>query len=151
MIAAGENIHATAIVTGTIGLLFTGPSGSGKSALAFACLAAARQQGLFAALVSDDRVIVTVHDGRLIAHRPPQIRDLIELRYGGIATIDSIPAALLHYAVLPVDTETAERLPPDGETLRPLPGGQLPLIRIPSGIPSPYAFLEALISSRHSL
>ena len=28
------NVHATAIVIGTTGLLFTGPSGSGKSAIA---------------------------------------------------------------------------------------------------------------------
>jgi len=151
MIATGENIHATAIVTGTIGLLFTGPSGSGKSALAFACLAEARQLGLFAALVSDDRVIVSEHNGRLIGHRPPQIRDLIELRHGGIATIESIAAAALHYAILPVDDATAARLPPEGETLRLVAGGELPLIRIPRTIPAPYAFLDALISSRHSL
>lgn len=151
MTGAGENIHATAIVTGTIGLLFTGASGAGKSALAFACLAEARQLGLFAALVSDDRVIVTVHGGRLIAHRPPQIRDLIELRHGGIASIGSVPAALMHYAVLPVDASVAARLPPEEETLRIGDGAELPLIRIPRTIPAPYAFLDALISSRHSL
>ena len=36
------NIHATAVVLGTRGILFTGPSGSGKSMLAFACIAANR-------------------------------------------------------------------------------------------------------------
>lgn len=43
------NVHGTAIVLGTTGLLITGPSGSGKSALALSCLSEVRHRGRFAA------------------------------------------------------------------------------------------------------
>ena len=49
--SATVNVHGTAIVIGTAGLLFIGPSGTGKSAVALHCIEAARARGLFAALV----------------------------------------------------------------------------------------------------
>ena len=52
----GTGIHATAVVYGESGVLILGPSGSGKSALALALLARARDSGLFGALIGDDRV-----------------------------------------------------------------------------------------------
>ena len=67
MSGKATNIHGTAIVIGKTGLLFLGPSGSGKSSLAFACLAAAKPLGLSAALVADDQVFITQRDGATIA------------------------------------------------------------------------------------
>jgi serine kinase of HPr protein (carbohydrate metabolism regulator) len=43
------NIHATAVIVGKTGLLFLGPSGWGKSMLAFACITEAQRAGLDAA------------------------------------------------------------------------------------------------------
>ena len=86
------NIHGTAIAVGTAGLLFLGPSGIGKSSLAFACLASAKQLGLPSALIADDRVLVSRRDGTVIAECPPSIAGLIEIRGTGILTIGSIPA-----------------------------------------------------------
>ncbi len=59
MTEAAFNIHATAIVVGKTGLLFSGPSGWGKSMLAFTCMTEARRLGLFTALVADDQVLLS--------------------------------------------------------------------------------------------
>lgn len=147
MSARGVNIHATAIVVGTTGLIFLGPSGSGKSALAFDCLSEARLHGQFAALVADDQVFISRIGTQVVATRPETIRGLIELRHGGIAQIDSIARAILHYAVLPVDPATAERLPERGLQAVLLPDVRLPAIQIPTDARLPYSFLNALISS----
>lgn len=139
------NIHGTAIIVGTTGLLFVGPSGSGKSALAFACLASARMRGLFAALVSDDQVFVSQQGSHLLAERARTIAGLIELRGSGLVATDSHPAALLHYAILPVDLARAPRLPPEDERFELFEGALLPLVRLASQAPDPFAMLDAII------
>ncbi|WP_416909225.1 MAG: glycosyltransferase [Polymorphobacter sp.] len=55
-------VHAAAVGTADGGLLITGRGGVGKSTTALACLAA----GL--AYAGDDYVLLTIEDGRLIAH-----------------------------------------------------------------------------------
>ena len=142
---ADTNIHGTAIVIGTHGLIFLGPSGSGKSTLAFACLASAKSQGLFAALISDDQVMVSLHDGHIVARAPAAIAGLIELRGSGIATVETISPALLHHAVLPVDLASAERLPPQDETVQLAPGMMLPVTRLACATPEPLAVLAAFV------
>nr|AAA03552.1 ChvG [Agrobacterium fabrum str. C58] len=59
------NLHATAIVVDGTGILFTGPSGSGKSELAFSFLTEAERCGLPAALIADDQIFV-YRDGETI-------------------------------------------------------------------------------------
>lgn len=146
--SGGEiNIHATAVVVGTAGLLFVGPSGSGKSALAFACMSEARAHGRFAALVADDRVLVSRFGEHLLARCPPPISGLIELRHGGIAEVERLPSALMHVAISPVDGATAERLPPEGEQSAVAHGMTLPLVRLPLGIPTPFSFVEAVMTA----
>lgn len=125
------NVHATAIVIGTTGLLFTGPSGSGKSAIALHCIEEARARGLFAAMVSDDQVLVSEIGGRLIAHAPKSIAGLAEMRGAGIVTVETIEAAVLHRAIRPMEAPFAERLPPEEERLEVLPSRFLPLTRLP--------------------
>jgi len=144
--SGGEvNIHATAIVVGTTGFLFVGPSGIGKSALAFACMHEARALGRFAALIADDRVLVSRFGEHLLARCPPPIAGLIELRHGGIAKVEHLPSALMHVAISPVDGATAERLPPDGEQFSAAHGIALPLVRLPLGTPTPFSFIEAVM------
>jgi serine kinase of HPr protein (carbohydrate metabolism regulator) len=129
--SAALNVHGTAIVIGTTGLLFVGPSGAGKSAVALHCIGEARARGLFAALVSDDQVLVSVADGRLVARAPASIAGLIEVRGAGIVTMETVEAAALHRAIRPIEPPFAERLPPDGETVEVLPSLFLPLTRLP--------------------
>jgi serine kinase of HPr protein (carbohydrate metabolism regulator) len=139
------NIHATAIVVGTRGLLFTGPSGCGKSTLAFACLAAAKRHGAFAALVADDQVLISCCGDHLIASRPEAIANLIELRGSGIARVESVASIVLDLAIAIVSLPEAERLPPENEGYSIAGMGELPLLRLWNHSPDPLASLAAFM------
>jgi hypothetical protein len=93
--ARGTGMHATAVVYGEIGVLISGPSGSGKSALALALLARARDTGLFGALIGDDRVWTQSVSGRLLASGAPQLAGLIERRAAGLVRSSHEPAAVI--------------------------------------------------------
>ncbi|MCV9998255.1 HPr kinase/phosphorylase [Pararhizobium sp. YC-54] len=125
------NVHATAVVLGTCGFLFVGPSGAGKTALALSCMTAAKNAGLFAALVSDDQVLICVRNGRIIARRPTSIRGLAEVRGTGIVEVETIGAAVLDCAILPVKPPFEPRMPPENETFSLPLGNFLPLRRLP--------------------
>ncbi|WP_439618636.1 HPr kinase/phosphorylase [Shinella sp.] len=125
------NVHGTAVVIGTTGLLFLGPSGAGKSAVALHCIEEARDRGLFAALVSDDQVLIHRAGGRIVARAPSSIAGLAEVRGAGIAKVATIEAAVLSRAIRPLEPPFAERLPPEGETAEVLPSVFLPLTRLP--------------------
>ncbi|MGF0539737.1 HPr kinase/phosphorylase [Agrobacterium sp. ES01] len=145
---SGANVHGTAIIAGTRGILFVGPSGRGKTSLAFTCMEEALAAGKFAALIADDRVDIRTCDSHVIASRPETIRDLMELRYGGIVSRKSQAKAVIHCGALIVDPVSAERLPPENETLVFDGGADVPLLRIPSQTPRPLAFLDALMRTR---
>jgi serine kinase of HPr protein (carbohydrate metabolism regulator) len=144
------NIHGTAIVVATTGLLFLGPSGTGKSSLAFSCLAGAKPLGVFSALVADDRVLISQRNGHVIAECPPSIAGLIEVRGTGILRIPYISPVLVHFAVLPVDAADAERLPDENERIDVAEGISLPVIRISSDTTNPLAVIMAKIPIRLS-
>lgn len=139
------NVHGTAIVLGTTGLLITGPSGSGKSALALSYLSEVRHRGRFAALVADDRVDLTLENGRIVARCPAAIRGLIEIRGSGIAEVDTVSACVLDWAIMPVRAPFDPRLPPEEELQLEI-GRNLPLLRLPvEGPLSPVDALAALL------
>ncbi|MBB4237190.1 HPr kinase/phosphorylase [Rhizobium esperanzae] len=140
---AALNIHATAIVVGRTGLLFSGPSGWGKSMLAFTCMTEARRLGLFTALVADDQVLLSQETGMVIATCPPSIAGLIELRGTGIVQQDHMARAPMHYAVLPGSASGENRLPSEGEVVDLAPGLSLPALRLLTGVSSPLAILMA--------
>ena len=112
MTAPQSYIHATALVIGESGLLLRGVSGSGKSSLASSLLNEAARRGLFARLVGDDRVGLSIVSGRLIARPHPSIAGLIERR--GLGIVESAhEAACVIKLVLdlePPDTPVA-RMP----------------------------------------
>jgi len=128
-VSAGDSLHATSIVIGQTGILFLGPSGSGKSSTAFACLCEAMALGWNAALVADDRTILTVHAGRCIASCPDPIRGLIELRGTGIIPFRQIDRAVMHCAVALTEPSAASRIPADSETFS-CDGASMPLMRL---------------------
>ncbi|MGG7580302.1 HPr kinase/phosphorylase [Rhizobium sp. Nf11,1] len=140
---AAANIHATAIVVGRTGLLFSGPSGWGKSMLAFTCMTEARRLGLFTALVADDQVLLSGETGTVIATCPPSIAGLIELRGTGVVRQDHVSPATMHYAVLPGSASGENRVPAEGEIVSLAPGFSLPALRLLTNVASPLAILMA--------
>jgi serine kinase of HPr protein (carbohydrate metabolism regulator) len=81
-----QNIHATGLVLGRTGIIFRGPSGSGKSLLALTLIDLWEARGQPASLVSDDRVDVEAGRSGLTMYAPPNIGGMIELRGRGIVT-----------------------------------------------------------------
>jgi HPr kinase/phosphorylase len=113
-----ESIHASAIVVGEAGVLIRGPSGSGKSSLALALLALARDQGIFASLVGDDRVSVLRSHHRIVASGARNILGLIERRGVGILTAPVESRVVLRLVIdLLVEGEQRARAPEE-EDLR---------------------------------
>ncbi|MFT4002186.1 MAG: HPr kinase/phosphorylase [Rhizobium sp.] len=147
MTGEATNIHATAIVVAKTGLLFLGPSGSGKSSLAFSCLAAAKPLGLAAFLIADDRVLISNDDARVIATCPPSIAGLMEIRHTGIVRLPYLSEGDMHVAVRPVDPATADRLPPEDEQMEITATVRLPLIRLAATCANPLAVIMAKIGT----
>ncbi|UWQ33143.1 HPr kinase/phosphatase C-terminal domain-containing protein [Leisingera sp. M527] len=97
-------LHASCVALEGRGLLITGTSGQGKSALALQLMAFGAQ------LVADDRVLLQLLDGQVVASAPEPIRGLIEARFMGLlhAQIRSpVPVA----ALVDLDEAETERLP----------------------------------------
>jgi serine kinase of HPr protein (carbohydrate metabolism regulator) len=82
-----ETIHASAVLVGEHAVIIRGPSGSGKSRLTLALLAAAKSGLLpFARLVADDRIRISAAHGRLLVSAPETIEGMIEVHGLGIRT-----------------------------------------------------------------
>ncbi len=123
--------HATAVLVGPRAILIRGPSGSGKSRLAWSLIDAAHRGEIpFARLVSDDRVALSAINGKLIASAPKQIEGMIELRGAGIMKLPFEPFAVVGL-VVDLSAEDAERVPPLTALRTEILGVRLP--RIPVG------------------
>lgn len=90
-----KSLHASAVAWPDGGVLLCGPSGSGKSSLA-AHLIDAHQ----AELVADDRVVLTPHQGCLLAQAADPLQGLLELRGLGVCTYPFSDSAKLALAVV---------------------------------------------------
>ena len=143
------NVHATALVVGETGVLAVGPSGSGKSRIAMELLQAARDGGVFAALVSDDQVLLKRIGQAVVACAPKSISGMIELRGSGIVEIPNLPRAVMHLAVAAGCAYGAERLPPPDGLYQPSAGVSLPLMHlVPGHLRNPLALIGAFAESR---
>ena len=116
-------VHASAVLVGERALLIRGPSGSGKSRLAFALLDAARTGILrYARLVADDRVRIFAAGGRLLAAAPETIRGMIEVRGLGVRRVDCEPLALVGFIV--------DLAAPDGARLPEASAGETEILGV---------------------
>jgi serine kinase of HPr protein (carbohydrate metabolism regulator) len=140
----GASTHASAVRVGERAVLIRGPSGSGKSRLAFALIMAGRA-GVVAAteLIGDDRVMLEAEAGRLIARPAPELAGLIEVRGLGIRRC---PFAAAGEVVVVVDLAAADaaRLPDREAAHADVQGVVLPRIAVAPGwdaLPLVAAFL----------
>lgn len=127
---AGPTIHASAVKVGQFAVLIRGPSGSGKSRLAFDLIMAGRMGVVErAVLVGDDRVhLATVGDE--IEVRPSRIlAGLIEVRGLGIRRCDFVEHATVGL-VVDLDAADAERLPPAESLKTSILGVEIPRIPV---------------------
>lgn len=120
------SIHASAVLCGATGILIRGPSGSGKSQLAFDLILAGRAGQIPPTrLVGDDRVHLVRDDARLIVRPSDALRGLIEIRGLGIRQIDFAPEADVRL-VVDLSAPDGERLPPSASLSIDLEGVTLP-------------------------
>src|SRR5215475_12575785 len=90
----GPSVHASAVKVGERAVLIRGPSGSGKSRLAFDLILAGRSGQLPpAVLVGDDRVRLDTAGGELLVGTVPELAGLIEIRGLGIRRCDFVTGA----------------------------------------------------------
>lgn len=98
------NLHGSAVACFGQGVLITGKSGAGKSALALRLLA------LGAELISDDRVLVSLQSGLLVLAAPDAIRGIVEARGVGLLRASSVDEAKLRL-VVDLDQAPNARMP----------------------------------------
>ncbi len=124
-------IHASAVLVGPRAVLIRGPSGSGKSRLAYAAIQAA-ETGLirFARLVGDDRVHVEAAHGRLLVRPAATLAGLIEIRGLGIRRVPHEPLAAVGL-IVDLAAADAERMPECFESS--LAGISLPRLPVAPG------------------
>lgn len=140
-------IHATAVLVAGLGILIRGASGSGKSRLAVDLIDLVRLNGLDAALVADDRVILTAAHGRLAARPPASLAGLVEERGIGIGSVPFEPAVIVRIVV---DLcKDPPRLPEAVETTTVIGEIRLPRLVVKVGDPgAPGLVLRFLRSAR---
>lgn len=129
------SIHGGAVVLGETGVLIRGASGSGKSSLGEALVLEARRAGRFGALVADDRVILAVRHGRLLARPHPRLAGLVERRGLGIAPVAHEPACVIGLAVDLVEPAEAARLPEPDQRYATISGVRLDRVTLLAGAP----------------
>ncbi len=125
------SIHASAVRVGEQAILIRGPSGSGKSRLAFDLIAAGRAGQIpRAILIGDDRVYLTRQLNEIVVRHAPELAGLIEVRGLGIRHCDFVSEGSVSL-VVDLTADDAARLP-SAEALRCLIDG-IEILRIPVG------------------
>ena len=139
-------VHASAVRVGDRAVLIRGPSGSGKSRLAFDLILAGRSQQIpTAILVGDDRVHLVTSGGNLMVRPARELAGLIEIRGLGIRRIDHADEAIVGLVVDLVAAD-AERLPPqDAQSVR-ISGVLIPRIGVEAGY-SPLPLIAAALTT----
>ena len=139
----GPSVHASAVLVGNRAVLIRGPSGSGKSRLAFDLIMAGRSGQIPpAVLVGDDRVHLETSQGQIVVRPAPELTGLIEIRGLGIRRCGFIGEGVVGL-VVDLSAADAERLPAPEALLTRIHGVQIP--RIP--VRSSYAALPLVVAA----
>lgn len=124
-------VHATALVVAEWGVLIRGASGSGKSSLATILLREAHQRGMFARLVGDDRVALSVRGERVVARGHPGVAGLIEHRTLGLVTLPFERACVIA-CVVDLSSDPLPRFPAEGSGKAEVLGVRVPCLDGPA-------------------
>jgi len=150
MNAAGASVHATAVLIEDRAVLIRGPSGSGKSHLAFDLILAGRARQIpKAVLVGDDRVHLWASQGRLMVRPAGELAGLIEIRGLGIRQCDFAGEAIVGL-VVDLAAADAERLPPPEALRTRINGIEIPRIPVAAGHPALSMVIAALTMTPNS-
>jgi serine kinase of HPr protein (carbohydrate metabolism regulator) len=146
---AGASVHASAVQVGDRAVLIRGPSGSGKSRLAFDLILAGRAGQIPpAVLVGDDRVHLQAAQDRLVVRPARELAGLIEIRGLGIRRCDFAAKAVVGL-VVDLSAADAERLPAPDALLVALCGVMIPRLPVDSSF-QPLPLVVAALSTRPS-
>lgn len=134
-------LHASCVSVNGNGMLILGPSGAGKSWLALEMMA------FGASLVADDRCVLDVVEGQLVASPPATIAGKVEARGVGILNAAYAPQAIVQIIVDLSEIETA-RLPE--RKSRKIMGITTPLYGKPEQGLHAAAYLQLLKAGRNA-
>ena len=129
-------LHATCVAIDGRGVVLTGESGAGKSALGLQLIDGG------AMLVSDDVTVLCREGPRLIARAPDRGAGLIEARGNGIMRLAFVDQAPIAYFV-EVGAHPDERLPEPA--YRTELGVSVPLLRADPGNPASAALIRLAV------
>jgi serine kinase of HPr protein (carbohydrate metabolism regulator) len=125
--------HASAVLVGVKAVLIRGPSGSGKSRLAWNLMAEGANGTLgLARLVADDRLTLEACGGNLIVRPAPPLAGLIEVRGLGIRLVPHEAVAAVGW-VVDLAAVDAARLPPPNACATTISGVRLPRLPVAPG------------------
>src|SRR5579863_7060060 len=148
--AADKSIHASAVQVGDRAVLIRGPSGSGKSRLAFDLILAGRAGHIAPTkLIGDDRVHLRPKGAELMISPSPALAGLIEIRGLGIRRCDFVAEAPTGL-VVDLDAPDAARLPPPEALQILLKGISIPRIPVQRGFSGLPLVIAALTMTANS-
>jgi serine kinase of HPr protein (carbohydrate metabolism regulator) len=140
-------VHASAVQAGDVGILIRGPSGSGKSRLAFDLIVAGRAGQIPPTrLVGDDRLLLGAESGRAVVRPAAQLEGLIEVRGLGIRRCDFVAQATVGL-VVDLAAQDAARMPEPDALVAAIYGIKVPRIPVGSGFAALPIVTAALLTS----
>jgi len=142
----GNSVHASAVLVGDRAVLIRGPSGSGKSRLAFDLILAGRAGQIpKTVLIGDDRVYLEMMQGQLVVRPSRELAGLIEIRGLGIRRCDFAGQGIVGL-VVDLSAADAERLPAADALKVAVYGAILPRIPVDLGF-QPLSIVVAALTT----
>ena len=131
--SGNATVHASAVRVDNGAVLIRGPSGSGKSRLAFDLILAGRAGQIpKAVLIGDDRVHLQATKGQLVVRPAAELAGLIEIHGLGIRRCDFAERAIVGL-VVDLSAGDAERLPAPEALRADISGVVVPRIPVRAG------------------